>query len=87
MLRSHACMHPQSCPTLCDPMDYIACQAPLPMEFFQARILEWDSTFLHQGIFLIQRSISCISRKILYHGTTCEACYSTKIGQRLDLAQ
>ena len=23
----------QSCPTLCDPMDYIACQAPLSMEF------------------------------------------------------
>ena len=65
----------------------IACQAPLPMEFFQARILDWDSTFLHQGIFLIQGSISCISRKILYHCTTCEACYYTKIGQRLDLAQ
>ena len=23
----------QSCPTLCDPMDYIPCQAPLSMEF------------------------------------------------------
>ena len=23
----------QSCSTLCDPMDYIACQAPLSMEF------------------------------------------------------
>ena len=23
----------QLCPTLCDPMDYIACQAPLSMEF------------------------------------------------------
>ena len=23
----------QPCPTLCDPMDYIACQAPLSMEF------------------------------------------------------
>ena len=23
----------QSCPTLCNPMDYIACQAPLLMEF------------------------------------------------------
>ena len=50
-----------------------AYQAPLPMEFFQARLLEWDSTFLHQGIFLIQGSISCISRKILYHCTTWEA--------------
>ena len=23
----------QSCPTLCNSMDYIACQPPLPMEF------------------------------------------------------
>ena len=23
----------QSCPTLCDPVDYVACQAPLSMEF------------------------------------------------------
>ena len=23
----------QSCPTLCDPTDYITCQAPLSMEF------------------------------------------------------
>ena len=30
------CMHAkllQSCPTLCDPVNYIACQAPLSMEF------------------------------------------------------
>ena len=25
----------QSCPTLCDCMDYITCQAPLSMEFFR----------------------------------------------------
>ena len=25
----------QSCPTLCDPMDYIACQSPLSMGFFR----------------------------------------------------
>ena len=25
----------QSCPTLCDPMDYIACQFPLSMGFFR----------------------------------------------------
>ena len=31
----------QSCPTLCNPMRYIAGQAPLSMGFFQARILEW----------------------------------------------
>ena len=27
--------------TLCDPMDYIACQAPLSMGILQERILEW----------------------------------------------
>ena len=31
----------QSCPTVCDPMDYIACQVPLSMGVLQARILEW----------------------------------------------
>ena len=29
----HACSVTQSCLTLCDPMDYIAHQAPLSMEF------------------------------------------------------
>ena len=29
----HACSVTESCLTLCDPMDYIAHQAPLPMEF------------------------------------------------------
>ena len=28
-----ACMHANSCSTLCDPMAYMACQAPLSMEF------------------------------------------------------
>ena len=27
------CVHAQSCPALCDPMDCVACQAPLSMEF------------------------------------------------------
>ena len=31
----------QSCPTLCNPMDYIACQAPSLARILQARILEW----------------------------------------------
>ena len=34
------CLVAQSCPTLCDPMT-VAHQAPLSMEFFQARLLEW----------------------------------------------
>ena len=35
------CLVPQSCPTLCDPMDCSPCQAPLSMGILQARILEW----------------------------------------------
>ena len=35
------CLGAQSCLTLRDPMDYIACQAPLFMEILHARILEW----------------------------------------------
>ena len=35
------CLVTQSCPTLCDPTHYIACQAPLAMGTPQARILEW----------------------------------------------
>ena len=33
-----ACVHAQSlqsCPTLCDPVDRVACQAPLSMGFFR----------------------------------------------------
>ena len=40
----------QLCSTLCDPMDYIAHQAPLSMGLLQARILECHS--LLQGTFL-----------------------------------
>ena len=35
------CLVAQSCLTLCDPIDYVACQAPLSMGILQARILEW----------------------------------------------
>ena len=37
---SVACLVAQACLTLCNLMDCIACQAPLSMEIFQARILE-----------------------------------------------
>ena len=32
MLLNHVCVCAQSCPTLCDPMDYSPCLAPLTME-------------------------------------------------------
>ena len=41
-----ACMHPQSCPTLCDPMD---CSLPGSSVhgIFQARILEWIALYMY----------------------------------------
>jgi len=53
-----ACLVIQSCPNLCDPMD-IACQAPLSMGFFQARILEWVATSFSRGS-LTQESNPCL---------------------------
>ena len=44
----------QSCPTLCNPMDYIARQAPLSMGF--PRQEYWRLPFLFQGIFPTQGS-------------------------------
>ena len=35
------CLVAQSCPTVCNPMEYIARQTPLSMGIPQARILEW----------------------------------------------
>ena len=64
----------QSCLTLCDAMDY----SPLGFSvrgILQARILEWISHSLLQGVFLTQGSnpglLHC--RRILYHLTTREA--------------
>ena len=58
---------------------YVVFQAPLSMEFFQARILEqvvisfsrgssWPRDWTHISC------VSCIGRQILYHWTTREAC-------------
>ena len=70
-----ACLVTQMCLTLCDPMDGVACQAPLSMGFFQARIQEWMAISFLQG-FSWPRDwtcipwVSCIGRQILYHWTT-----------------
>ena len=52
----------QSCPTLCDPMDYSV------QGILQARILEWVALSLLQGIFPTQRSNPGLPhcRQILY---------------------
>ena len=44
------CLEVQSCPTLCDPLDANQ-TGPSVHEIFQAKILEWVSIFLLQGIF------------------------------------
>lgn len=66
----------QSCLTLCIPMDG-AHQAPLSMEFFQARILE-GVTISSSRIFqprdqTLVTWVSWIDRQILYHCTTWKA--------------
>ena len=39
----------QSCPTLCDPMDCVAYQAPLVHGIFQAIVLEWIAISFSRG--------------------------------------
>ena len=49
----------QSCPTLCDPMDRKT--ASSVHGIFQARMLEWVSQSLLQGIFLTNQRVERIS--------------------------
>ena len=63
--RDFVCMHDKSlqlCATPCDPMT-IACQAPLSMGFFPARILEWVAISSSRGSSQStdQTRISCVS--------------------------
>ena len=73
------CARTQSCPTLCNPLDY-----NLPSSsahgIFQAKILQWVATYYSRGsswprdlthVFCI----FCIGRWILYHCATQEAQY------------
>ena len=68
----------QSCSTLCDPMDY-SLPGSSVHRIFQARILEWVTIFLLQGIFPTQGLNPCLlcllhCRRILYlrsHMYTC----------------
>ena len=71
------CSVARSCPTLCDPMDY-----NLPGSsvhgILQARILEWVAVSSSTGSsqpkdWTRVSCISCIGRRILYHGASWEA--------------
>ena len=62
------CLVPQSCPTLCDPID---CSLPGSSVhgIFQVRILEWVAISFSRGSSQPRDQIlaSCIGRQILYH--------------------
>ena len=64
----------QSCPALCDPMDFIACQAPLSMGILQERILEWVAMPSSRG--LPDPGIQCMS---LMHPALAGGVFSTNI--------
>ena len=51
-LRRYCCLITQSCLTLCDPVDCVACQAPLSMGFSTQEY--WSGLPDLQGIFLTQ---------------------------------
>ena len=72
---------PQSCPTLCGPLD---CSPPgsSAQGIFPARILEWVAIFSSRVSTKPrdQTCISCIGRRILYHWATWEAVSESTIG-------
>ena len=60
---------------LCNPMS-VACQTPLSMGFFQARILEWVVLSFSRGFSWSRDGthiscVSCTGSQILYDSTTC----------------
>ena len=66
----------QSCPTLCNPMDYSTPGSSV-RGIFQARILEWVTISSSRGSPWPrdQTRVSCIGRWVLYHCTTQEVLY------------
>ena len=76
-----AARSPQSCLTLCDPMDGSPPGSSVH-EILQARILEWVANSFPWGSFLSRDRmyVSCVSwtgRQILYHCATREAHKAT----------
>ena len=49
------CVHTQSCPTLCNPMDYSLSGSSVH-GIFQVQILEWVAVSFSKGIFPTQGS-------------------------------
>ena len=70
------CKHPQSCPTLCDPVDCSLIGSSVS-GILQAGILEWVAISSSRGSSCPRDQthiscVSCIGRQILYHCATCE---------------
>ena len=70
------CAHPvvQSCPTICDPLDYSSPNSSV-CGIYQARILEWvaSSSSSWSSQSRTWTCFSCISRQILYYWASWEA--------------
>ena len=71
------CSAAQSCPTLCNPMDWSPAVSSVH-GIFQARILEWGATSCSRESSLPRvrtpvSCASCIGRWVLYHWATWEA--------------
>ena len=79
------CVHAQSCPALCDPMDCVACQAPLSMEFSKKEY--WSGLpfpipgdLPDPGIEPTSPMFPSLAGRFFYHCTTSETfnCYQNK---------
>ena len=70
---SCCCLVAQLCPTRCDPVD---CSPPGSPDhgISQARVLEWDVISFSRGSSWPRdrTCVSCIGRRMLYHGATGE---------------
>ena len=66
----------------------VACQPPLSMEFFQARILEWVTIPSSRGSSRPRNRthisyVSCIGRRVLYHYCYLRSPYSNICGYNI----
>ena len=77
MTKRRACVHAQSCPTLCNPVDCSPSGSSVH-RILQVRTLEWVANSSSRGSSRPKDQthvfyISCIGRRILYHWATWEA--------------
>ena len=81
----------QSCPTLCDPMDYSPPGSSIRV-IFHARILEWVAISSSRGSSpptdrTQVTCVSCIGRRVPYHCATWEAPLSPLASDRRELVR